>query len=122
MITWTPYAVSAFVRSFTSYDLSPDYQLASSLIAKTSLIWTPLFFIATNGNVRAYLLRTYTPPERFTTFISSTRARSKFSVRTHQTHQRESLISSTFYYKTPRLPTITYVDDQAMIVPYNSDV
>ncbi len=137
MLLWTPYAISAFVRSFTPLQLPENFHLISSLIAKTSLIWTALFFIATDGSIRNYFNRKYEENQSpLSQSIKGMRLKPIYiKTKSSDESKRQSLslinrdsddsknkvtnligigdtkkINSDFYYKTSGLPIIIFSD------------
>ncbi len=73
MLLWSPYAISAFSRSFTAAELPENFHLWASVIAKTTLIWTPLFFIVTDGYFKNYM------KARRTSYIASRASKSQIT-------------------------------------------
>lgn len=56
IVTWTPYAVAAFISAFWDPNLiKPIYATIPALIAKTQVLWNPLIYVLTNKNFRAKL-------------------------------------------------------------------
>jgi len=51
-LTWMPYTIRALTIMFTDYKYELNFVIFSSMTSKTSLLWTPIFFIYSNKKVR----------------------------------------------------------------------
>lgn len=55
-LTWMPYGIVSMISALGWSDLiKPIYKLIPALIAKTSLLWIPIFFISTSRSIRKKL-------------------------------------------------------------------
>ena len=50
--TWTPYAFVAIASAITDYEISPLVGTLPAVIAKSSMLWSSLFFLFTNKIIR----------------------------------------------------------------------
>jgi hypothetical protein len=61
-ITWLPYTVRSLTTMFTTFSFGVEFKVFSGLCAKTSLIWTPIFFIYANKKVQKILTSNRSEP------------------------------------------------------------
>ena len=51
LISWTPYALASFYTVLTDFKLSPLLSLFPALFAKSSLVWSSLFYLLSNNQI-----------------------------------------------------------------------
>ena len=56
MLTWTPYSIVSFISAFTSYEISPLGSTLPAAFAKSSAVWSSLFYIFSNKIIRKHII------------------------------------------------------------------
>ena len=57
VITWTPYTFISFYTSvIKQIESFPTLSVVFALIAKSSLVWSTLFYMFTNSNIRSKIM------------------------------------------------------------------
>lgn len=57
VITWTPYAIVAMASAILGdYKISPLLATLPAVIAKSSMLWSSLYFLLTNNIIRRKLM------------------------------------------------------------------
>ena len=57
MITWMPYALVSFASIFIGPRLGPVVSTVSAMFAKSSLLWSTLFYMFSNKNIKRILIQ-----------------------------------------------------------------
>jgi hypothetical protein len=75
-IAWTPYALVAMISAFVGSDIIPPMgALLPAIFAKTSMVWSTLFYIFSNKQIKYKIFRPPAEEENASanskTFLSS---------------------------------------------------
>ena len=55
LISWTPYAIVSFMTAFTSFEVSPFASTIPAVFAKTSILFSSLFYLCTDDRIQNQL-------------------------------------------------------------------
>ena len=76
-MSWTPYALVSFYTCFIDENgISPLASTVPAFFSKSSIIWTTLFFITTNQNIRSKFMFCSKPPNN----TDQSRKKENFSI------------------------------------------
>jgi len=64
MITWMPFALVSFASIFIGPRLGPVVSTVSAMFAKSSLLWSTLFYMFSNKNIKRILFQMFKLTEK----------------------------------------------------------